>query len=163
MAQEIERKFTVRDDSWRREVTSSSRIIQGYLTASGTAVRIRLRDERAFLTIKGKPDGISRAEFEYAIPVDDARQMLSSLSLYPPVEKIRYLIPAGNGLIWEVDEYLGANAPLFTAEIELPGENTFVALPAWIGREISFDSRYTNRALSIKPYATWTIAERQQI
>ncbi|MBR2625646.1 MAG: CYTH domain-containing protein [Lentisphaeria bacterium] len=155
MAQEIEKKFTVSGNAWRKDVVSQSRIIQGYLTASGTAVRVRLKDDEAFLTIKGKAEGISRAEYEYPIDVADAKEMLATLALYPPVEKIRYLVPAGNGLTWEIDEYFGANAPLFTAEIELPQEDTPFEIPSWLGEDISFDSRYTNRALSRRPYGTW--------
>ena len=81
--------------------------------------------------------------------------MLDTLALDPPVEKTRYLVPAGDGLWWEVDEYHGANAPLFTAEIELPEEDTPFDIPEWLGEDISGDSRYTNRALSRKPYSLW--------
>jgi adenylate cyclase len=160
MAQEIERKFLVSGDSWRKEVVSSSRIIQGYLTAAGTTVRVRVRESEAFLTIKGKAVGITRSEYEYQIPVNDAREMLEKLALDPPIDKTRYIVPAENGLFWEVDEYYGVNAPLFTAEIELPAEDTPFALPKWLGREISDDSRYTNRALSRKPYSLWQEDER---
>lgn len=155
MGQEIERKFTVSGDSWRKEVVSQSRIIQGYLTASGTTVRIRLKDDDAYLTIKGKPDGISRAEYEFPIDPAEAREMLTSLALYPPIEKIRYLVPAGNGLTWEIDEYSGSNAPLFTAEIELPSPETAFPIPDWLGEEVSMDNRYTNRSLSRTPYSQW--------
>ncbi|MBR7131392.1 MAG: CYTH domain-containing protein [Lentisphaeria bacterium] len=155
MALEIERKFLVKNDLWRTQVTSQSRIIQGYLTAAGTTVRIRLRDEQAYLTIKGKASGITRCEFEYPIPPDEAQEMLDLLALDPPVDKTRYLVPASGDLMWEIDEYYGANAPLFTAEIELPAANTAFEIPSWLGREISDDSRYTNRALSRKPYSLW--------
>lgn len=160
MALEIERKFLVSGDGWRTDCIGSSRIIQGYLSNGGNTVRIRLKDDQAFLTIKGKASGIKRSEYEYPIPADDAREMLASLTQDPPVEKIRYLIPADNGLIWEVDEYCGANAPLFTAEIELPDENTLFAVPAWLGREVSCDARYTNRALSRQPYSLWKDEEQ---
>lgn len=159
MALEIERKFLVLNDLWKKDVISSSRIIQGYLTAAATTVRVRLRDGAAFLTIKGKTSGVSRSEFEYPIPVADAEEMLNTLSLDPPVEKIRYIIPAGNDLVWEVDEYLGVNAPLFTAELELPAEDTPFEKPLWLGREISGDSRYSNRALSRRPYSLWSSDE----
>ncbi|MBE6355763.1 MAG: CYTH domain-containing protein [Lentisphaerae bacterium] len=159
MALEIERKFLVLNDLWKKDVISSSRIIQGYLTAAATTVRVRLRDGAAFLTIKGKTSGVSRSEFEYPIPVADAEEMLNTLSLDPPVEKIRYIIPAGNDLVWEVDEYLGVNAPLFTAELELPAEDTHFEKPLWLGREISGDSRYSNRALSRRPYSLWSSDE----
>ena len=160
MALEIERKFLVKSGAWRSQVTGSSRIIQGYLTASGNTVRVRLRDDKAFLTIKGKACGIIRSEYEYPIPPDEAEEMLKTLTLDPPVEKIRYIVPAENGLFWEVDEYFGANAPLFTAEIELPDMETSFSLPDWIGQDISCDSRYTNRALSRKPYSLWSDEEK---
>ena len=160
MAQEIERKFLVSNDLWRNQISSSSHITQGYLTASGTTVRVRVRDDQAFLTIKGKAVGITRSEYEYSIPVTEAKEMLSTLALDPPVEKIRYIVPAENGLVWEVDEYLGGNAPLFTAEIELPSEDSTFDRPQWLGKEISDDSRYTNRALSRKPYSSWQDAEK---
>lgn len=160
MALEIERKFLVKSGAWRSQATGSSRIIQGYLTASGNTVRVRLRDDKAFLTIKGKACGIIRSEYEYPIPPDEAEEMLKTLTLDPPVEKIRYIVPAENGLFWEVDEYFGANAPLFTAEIELPDMETSFSLPDWIGQDISCDSRYTNRALSRKPYSLWSDEEK---
>ncbi|MBE6359724.1 MAG: CYTH domain-containing protein [Lentisphaerae bacterium] len=155
MAQEIERKFLVKDDSWRQSVTESSRITQGYLTGVGTTLRVRLRDGQAFLTIKGKARGIVRSEFEYNIPFDEAQEMLDTLSLYPPVDKIRHIVPAGNGLFWEIDEYLGENAPLFTAEIELPQCDTVFDIPSWLGKDVSSDNRYTNRSLSRAPYSQW--------
>ena len=160
MALEIERKFLVKSDAWRSQTVSSSRIIQGYLTASGNTVRIRLRDNKAFLTIKGKASGIIRSEYEYNIPPNEAEEMLKTLALDPPVEKIRYIVPAENGLFWEVDEYLNANFPLFTAEIELPDTETSFALPNWVGEDISCDNRYTNRALSRKPYSLWSDEEK---
>ena len=160
MPLEIERKFLVKSDAWRSLTVSSSRIIQGYLTASGNTVRVRLRDNKAFLNIKGKACGIIRSEYEYPIPPIEAEEMLKTLALDPPVEKIRYIVPAENGLFWEVDEYSGANAPLFTAEIELPDTETSFSLPDWIGEDISCDSRYTNRALSRKPYSMWSDEEK---
>lgn len=160
MALEIERKFLVKSDAWRSQAVSSSRIIQGYLTASGNTVRVRLRDDKAFLTIKGKASGIIRSEYEYNIPPNEAEEMLKTLALDPPVEKIRYIVPAENGLFWEVDEYLNANFPLFTAEIELPDTETSFVLPDWVGEDISCDNRYTNRALSRKPYSLWSDEEK---
>ena len=81
--------------------------------------------------------------------------LLSSLAVYPPVEKFRHIIPAEDGLFWEVDEYLGENAPLFTAEIELPEPDTEFDTPEWLGAEISGDNRFTNRSLSRFPYSLW--------
>ena len=105
--------------------------------------------------IKGRPSGLVRSEYEYPIPAADAREMLSTLAVYPPVEKFRHLVPAGDGLMWEIDEYLGDNAPLFTAEIELPEPDAEFDIPEWLGEEISGDGRYTNRALSRFPYSLW--------
>ena len=86
--------------------------------------------------------------------------MLATLIVSPPVEKYRYLVPAGNGLVWEIDEYLGENAPLFTAEIELPSPDTKFEIPEWLGKEISGDRRYTNGALSRSPYSRWCNEEQ---
>lgn len=155
MAKEIERKFLLSSDSWRDAVVESNYMKQGYLAATGATVRVRVLEKEAFLTIKGKATGLVRNEYEYPIPLEDACEMLSSLSVYPPVEKFRHIIPAEDGLIWEVDEYLGDNAPLFTAEIELPEPDTDFDLPEWIGAEISGDLRFTNRSLSRFPYSLW--------
>lgn len=155
MAKEIERKFLLVSDTWKNQVVSSSYIKQGYLAATGATVRVRLTENQAFLTIKGKPSGLVRSEFEYPIPPEDAVEMLSSLSAYPPVEKYRHIVPADNGLIWEIDEYLGDNAPLFTAEIELPEPDTEFDTPEWLGAEISGDGKYTNRSLSRFPFSLW--------
>ncbi len=155
MGIEIERKFLVASDAWRSEVISSTLMRQGYLGGSATTIRIRSTGTAAFLTIKGRANGISRTEFEYPIPVEDAEIMLGSMTKNSIVEKIRYTIPAENGLFWEVDEYLNGNAPLFTAEIELPTPYTTFRVPDWLGIEVSHDKRYTNRSLSREPYSTW--------
>ena len=155
MAIEIERKFLVKSDSWRQSVVSSTLMKQGYLGGAAATVRVRQTDKTAFLTIKGKANGISRAEFEYEIPVADAQAMLADMTVGTCVEKIRHLVPAGNGLFWEIDEYLNANAPLFTAEIELPAEDTVFDIPDWLGTDVSENKNYTNRSLSRAPYSTW--------
>ena len=160
MALEIERKFLLKSDAWRKDVISSSRIVQGYLSSSGATVRVRVMDECGFLTVKGRAEGIARNEYEYLIPVEEAKEMLENLVCDPPVEKIRCIVPAGDGLFWEIDEYCGANAPLFTAEIELPDENTPFAVPQWLGEEVSNDRRYTNRALSRTSYSTWSSEDK---
>ena len=155
MGIEIERKFLVASDAWRNKVVSSTPMRQGYLGGSVSTIRVRTTGTAAFLTIKGRADGISRAEFEYPIPVEDAEIMLASMTKGSIVEKIRYTIPAENGLVWEVDEYFNDNAPLFTAEIELPTPYTTFRVPDWLGVEVSHDKRYTNRSLSRKPYSMW--------
>ena len=157
MAQEIERKFLTASDAWRSEAGAGKRLKQGYISKSttGATVRIRIAGEEARLTVKSPADGIIRSEFEYPIPLPDAEAMLENLCAGHAVEKIRYIIPAENGFRWEVDEYLGDNAGLFTAEIELPAPDTPFALPEWLGKEVTTDFRYANSALSERPFSTW--------
>ena len=155
MAIEIERKFLVKSDAWRKSVVSSTLMRQGYLGGGASTVRVRQTDTAAFLTIKGKANGIARTEFEYEIPVADAQTMLSDMTVGSIVEKIRYIVPAENGLVWEIDEYLNANAPLFTAEIELPDAGTAFEIPDWLGEDVSENKNYTNRSLSKAPFSSW--------
>ena len=152
---EIERKFLVKDDAWRG-LAGPLRIRQGYVaTTDGTTVRVRIAGDKAFLTLKDHAVGLVRHEFEYPIPRDDAETILDTMC-GDLVEKNRYRIPAKEpGLVWEVDEFFGANAPLVTAEIELPDEKTIVELPDWIGREVTNDHRYKNNNLAAHPYAEW--------
>ena len=155
MAIEIERKFLVKSDAWRKGVVSRTLMRQGYLGGGASTVRVRQTDKAAFLTIKGKANGIARTEFEYEIPVADAQTMLSDMTVGSIVEKIRYIVPAENGLVWEIDEYLGANAGLFTAEIELPSADTVYTVPDWVGEDVSSIPAYSNGSLSKRPYSTW--------
>lgn len=154
MAKEIERKYLVTDHSYRELATSVSRIIQGYISRrkEGT-VRVRLRDDKAFLTIKGITDGISRDEWEYEIPSADARAMLAGVCEGKVIDKTRYLVPV-DGLIWEVDEFHGIANPLgdpteelTLAEVELPSADTDVKLPPFVGKEVSDNPAYFNSAL----------------
>lgn len=158
MSTEIERKFLVIGDGWRANIEGVApgvRYRQGYLPAdSSVTVRVRVAGERGYLTIKGLHAGLSRAEFEYEIPLTDAEQMLTALCVQPVIEKTRYRVPHA-GLIWEVDEFGGANAPLVLAEVELESEAQSVNAPDWIGQEVSSDVRYTNFYLSQHPYSTW--------
>ena len=157
MSLEIERKFLLASDAWRNGASSGRRLKQGYLAKSitGATVRLRITGDEAFLTIKSPSDGMTRSEFEYNIPLADAEDMFEKLCSGCAVEKIRYLVPAGDDLRWEIDEYLGENAGLFTAEIELPSPDTKFDCPAWLGKEITDDYRYANSALSEKPFSTW--------
>ena len=155
MAVEIERKFLVASDAWRSEVTSSTLMRQGYLGGGASTIRVRQTENAAFLTIKGRANGIARTEFEYSIPVADAQEMLAGMTVGTIVEKIRHTVPAENGLVWEIDEYLNDNAPLFTAEIELPTPYTTFRIPDWLGIDVSDNKNYTNRSLSRNPYSTW--------
>ncbi|MBP5306893.1 MAG: CYTH domain-containing protein [Paludibacteraceae bacterium] len=154
MAVEIERKFLVTGTDYRSGVRSFFR--QGYLSDTpGRTVRVRVVDQKAFLTVKGLSKGASRAEYEYEIPLDDAREMLDNLCPDSVIEKYRYVLPAGNGLQWEVDEFLGANLGLVVAEIELRHENDSFQLPGWIGSEVTGDRRYYNSYLSTHPFRSW--------
>ncbi|MBN7797666.1 CYTH domain-containing protein [Parahaliea mediterranea] len=153
MALEIERKFLVRNTDWRAGKGQLMR--QGYLGGGGgTTVRVRLAGERAWLTIKGPTTGATRAEYEYAIPADDARDMLASLCPGPLVEKRRFEVEHA-GFTWEVDEFLGDNTGLVVAEIELESEDQLVPLPAWVGEEVTGDPRYYNASLARHPYRQW--------
>ncbi len=155
MAIEIERKFLVRKDDWRRP-GQGLRYRQGYLTIDPSrTVRVRLAGEEGFLTIKGKSDGMSRSEFEYTIPVAEANEMLDSLCFKPLIEKIRYRLDHC-GHLWEVDEFEGDNQGLILAEVELARVDEVVELPPWAGREVTDDPRYYNASLSRNPYRTWT-------
>ncbi len=155
MAFEIERKFLVSGDAWRGSA-EPVRMRQGYVaTKDGTTVRVRIVGGEAFLTLKDHAVGLVRHEFECPIPVGDAETILDTVC-GNLVEKNRYRIPAKEqGLVWEVDEFFGANAPLVTAEIELPDEKTVVELPDWIGCEVTNDHRYKNNNLAEHPYAEW--------
>jgi adenylate cyclase len=155
MATEIERKFLVDRTSWQPDPATGTRYHQGYLSSEpGSTVRVRIAGDGGFLTIKGMTRGIARSEFEYPIPLADARQLLSELCHHPLIEKIRYREP-WDGLTWEVDVFEGENAGLIVAEIELPTPDWAFTRPPWIGREVSDDPRYFNAALSRNPYSRW--------
>ncbi len=155
MAIEIERKFLVINQQWRSQADPGQLYRQGYLpTQAGTTVRIRTVGEQGYLTIKGLSSGISRAEYEYAIPVQDAQEMLDTLCHAALIEKKRYRLIC-NDLLWEIDEFLGANQGLILAEVELHSENQTVELPDWVGQEVSEDARYFNANLVKVPYGQW--------
>ena len=154
MGIEIERKFLVRGDSWRQPAAAQTRFSQGYLSREpARTVRVRLAGERAFLTIKGATQGATRAEFEYEIPAADAQALLA-MSDGPVVEKIRHLC-VHEGMTWEIDEFMGANAGLVVAEIELASEGQAFAHPAWLGDEVTGDARYVNANLAVTPFTRW--------
>lgn len=154
MGIEIERKFLVVDDGWKYQAECVF-MRQGYICSDpGRVVRVRIEGERAMLTIKGKTEGISRGEWEYAIPLEDACQLLDVLCEKPLIEKNRYRIPFG-GFVWEVDEFFGENAGLIVAEIELESESQSFVKPDWVGQEVSHDSRYANANLFKYPYQRW--------
>lgn len=154
MGIEIERKFLVGGDGWRRQAASQTRFSQGYLCRDpARTVRVRIAGDAAFLTIKGATTGATRAEFEYAVPLADAQQLLAMCD-GPVVEKVRHLCPF-EGMTWEVDEFLGANAGLVVAEIELDTEGQAFARPAWLGAEVTGDARYVNANLAVRPFTSW--------
>ncbi len=142
MAKEIERKFLVCGD-FMPYVTCEHRIRQGYLnTDPDRTVRIRVLDSQGFITVKTRNTGCSRNEWEYEIPLHDAEDMLEACR--GRIDKIRKIVPAGNGLRWEVDVFGGRHEGLVIAEIELPSEDTPFDRPGWLGAEVSGDPRYYN-------------------
>ncbi len=154
MGIEIERKFLVVGDAWRQG--DGVRFSQGYLNRDkDRTVRVRLAGEQAFLTIKGRSEGASRAEFEYEIPLADGQALLA-LCERPLIEKIRRVISHA-GAQWEVDEFFGDNAGLVVAEIELQSESESFARPDWLGAEVTHDARYFNSSLSLHPYGSWPV------
>ncbi|WP_051945843.1 CYTH domain-containing protein [Verrucomicrobium sp. BvORR106] len=153
MGVEIERKFLICSNLWRSGPPGVA-YRQGYLCRDKErTVRVRLAGSQAYVTIKGARSGLSRAEFEYAIPPADAELMLQ-MCLPPLIEKTRYLRAHG-GFVWEIDEFHGENAGLVVAEIELPSEETPFDKPSWAGTEVSHDPRYFNSRLAEHPYSEW--------
>jgi len=154
MAIEIERKFLLNNESWRQGVEGVL-FRQGYLcTDPERTVRVRLEGEQGKLTVKGRSIGISRTEFEYDLPKDQAQEMLDTLCLRPLIEKTRYRIEVA-GQLWEIDEFLGENSGLVLAEIELSSVDEAFERPDWLGREVSDDPRYFNSNLVKNPLACW--------
>lgn len=154
MAQEIERKFLVINDSWRPGA-SGILLRQGYLSTDPVrTVRVRLAGDLGFLTIKGLTRGITRAEFEYPIPPAEAAVLLDTLCLRPLIEKTRYRVEHG-GHLWEIDEFAGDNAGLLLAEVELANAEEQILLPPWVGAEVSDDPRYFNANLILQPFLGW--------
>ena len=152
MAMEIERKFLVTGTEWQE--AEPTYYCQGYLNRDRSrTVRVRIAGNAGLLTVKGLTTGTSREEYEYPIPLDDAKAMLR-LCDGPSVEKHRRVIIYG-GLNWEVDEFLGDNAGLVVAEVELDSEEQEIALPEWVGVEVTGDARYFNSSLSRNPYNSW--------
>lgn len=152
MGIEIERKFLVSGDGWR--IGTPSLFRQAYLSLDAErTVRLRLADDTAYLTVKGKTSGISRAEFEYEIPMADAIEMFE-LCEKPHIEKKRWRVSQGD-LTWEIDEFFGDNAGLIVAEIELDSEDQAFDKPAWVAHEVTGDHRYANSSLIRKPFTSW--------
>lgn len=156
MAQEIERKFLVKDDSFKKMASSSSRIKQGYIcSAHGRTVRVRIRGEKGYLTIKGASDaaGMSRYEWEREIPLDEAEELMK---LCEPgmIDKTRYLVE-WKSHVFEVDEFYGENVGLVMAEVELKSEDEIFECPPFLGKQVTGDIRYYNSFLMKNPYSQW--------
>ncbi|MBT8298748.1 MAG: CYTH domain-containing protein [Maribacter sp.] len=153
---EIERKFLVTSDDYKTQATNKKRIVQGFLnTHPKRTVRVRINDDKAYLTVKGKSnkEGTSRFEWEKEIEISAAENLLA-LCEETIIEKTRYEIPAGN-FTYEVDEFLGINKGLVVAEIELRNENDVFDQPDWLGEEVTGQLKYYNSILSKKPYGSW--------
>lgn len=156
MGIEVERKFLVKDEAWREHADAGTAYRQGYLGGGDRAsVRVRIEGQRANLNIKSRTLGVRRQEYEYPIPLEDARRMLEQLCDGPLIEKTRYLVPY-RGKTWEVDVFAGDNAGLVVAEVELEHEDEAFAVPPWAGEEVSDDPRYYNVNLVRHPYRSWT-------
>jgi adenylate cyclase len=156
MAKEIERKFLVVGEGWKHGATGVA-YRQGYLsTVKERTVRIRTVGDKGFLTVKGITVGVSRSEFEYSIPTEDANALLNDLCERPLIEKTRYKIPHGD-LTWEIDEFFGENQGLIVAEVELRDEHQTIDRPSWLGQEVSGDPRYFNSNLIKTPYTRWKL------
>lgn len=155
MAREIERKFLVNTDAWAPS-RPGVRLTQGYLSsAKDRIVRVRREGSIATLTIKGPTTGVTRSEFEYPIPLDDAAEMLATLCEQPLIDKDRHEEEFA-GRVWQIDVFHGDNEGLVVAEVELPAEDVRVVLPPWAGAEVSGDPRYFNSNLLAHPFSTWS-------
>jgi adenylate cyclase len=154
MAIEIERKFLPVGGSWRNGVSRSQVMCQGYLGGDKCSVRVRIAGNEAAVNIKSLSIGIARSEFEYPIPIEDARALLA-LATGPLIEKTRHYCEF-EGHLWEIDEFSGDNAGLVVAEIELDSLDAAFARPPWLGREVTDDGRYYNLNLMREPYSRWS-------
>ena len=159
---EIERKFLVKSDDYKAQSHDSTRITQGYISRSpGRTVRVRVRDDRAYLTIKGggSASGMSRLEWETEISVDEALQLMV-LCEKGIIDKTRYLVRVGEHT-FEVDEFYGDNEGLTVAEVELGSEDEPFERPSWLGEEVTGDRKYYNSSLTVHPYCEWTSSAKK--
>jgi len=155
MGIEIERKFLLASDAWKQGVEKSMDMRQGYLSHDAqSSVRVRICDDCADINIKSTRDGIYRLEYEYPIPMQDARELLDRVAPRPLVEKTRHILHI-EGHCWEIDEFHADNAGLIVAEIELLSVDVSFHRPSWLGQEVSTDARYYNSNLSKLPYRYW--------
>lgn len=155
MAVEIEHKFLLANNDWRKQVSYSVQYKQGYLSAVATSsIRVRISDDHAWLNIKSATIGTQRHEYEYEIPLSDAQEIITNLCRKPIVEKTRHIV-IDDGNTWEIDEFEGDNKDLIVAEIELSEVGAVFSTPAWLGKEVTSDLRYYNNNLASHPYSVW--------
>lgn len=155
LATEIERKFTIKNDSWRKNIDKSQRYVQGYLAGNERAsVRIRIAGEQANINIKSATLGIFRQEYEYPLPLEDAQKMLADLCEKPVIDKVRHFVTHA-GKVWEIDEFSGENEGLIVAEIELNAIEEAFEIPDWADKDVSDDKRYYNVSLVKHPFKDW--------
>lgn len=155
MPTETEHKYLVNSSAWKKvKPQKSIHIKQAYLlTDPAKTIRVRTADDKAYITIKGISQNNSRAEYEYEIPLHEAEELIKNFC-NALIEKTRHLINYG-GNLWEVDEFLGSNAGLIIAEIELQSDTQEYAIPVWVTKNVSNDQRYANSNLSLQPFSTW--------
>lgn len=155
MATEIERKFLVENQDYKK-YAEGIYCCQGYICSEKQrTIRVRIFGDEAFLTLKGQADNITRKEFEYPIPINDAKELMNNFCQYSIIEKKRYIISC-KGKEWVVDEFLGDNSGLVVAEIELEKEDETFSLPSWVGKEVTRDPKYLNVCLAKVPFKSWT-------
>ncbi len=155
MALEIEHKFLLKNDNWRKHVTRSVNYRQGYLCGNDkTSIRVRTSNANAWLNIKSATIGNHRQEFEYEIPLAEAEEILNTLCHRPLIEKTRHFVEHDQHL-WEIDEFSGDNAGLIVAEVELESLDETFSLPDWVAQEVTHDLRYYNNNLCKNPYKNW--------
>ena len=155
MGTEIEKKYLILNDDWRKNADEGIYIVQGYMGSNEkSSVRVRINGDTANLNIKSKTIGIQRSEYDYAIPVDEAKEILDTLCDRPFIEKTRFLV-MHEGHEWEIDVFSGDNEGLIVAEVELDSVEEKFSLPDWVGDEVSNDPRYYNVCLVTNPFKDW--------
>jgi len=155
MAVEIEHKFLLANNDWRKKVSYSVKYKQGYLSSVATSsIRVRISSDHAWLNIKSATIGTHRHEYEYEIPLSDAQEIITNLCRKPIIEKTRHIV-IDDGNTWEIDEFEGDNEGLIVAEIELTEVGAAFLTPTWLGEEVTSDHRYYNNNLASHPYSVW--------
>ncbi|MEA3404453.1 MAG: CYTH domain-containing protein [Pseudomonadota bacterium] len=165
MAREIERKFLLKNSDWKAAAFKRTHFAQGYLNdikegSAKSSVRIRIEGDKANMNVKSLEIGLSRDEYEFTIPLEDAKKMLATLMVGPVIEKVRYLVKHGQHT-WEIDEFLGDNQGLVVAEVEINSEDEQIEIPEWTGREVTEEVRFYNISLSKRPFNVWDEDEKK--